>query len=108
MKEIAQRQGIIGIDYYPTHIGREVEKGKFEATLDDVFAVIDYVVELVGEDFVGLGSDFDGFRDITHGIECVSHEPLLTARMLKAGYPESSIRKILSGNWLRVFYLTLP
>ena len=104
VKLIAERRGIVGIDYYPAHIGRFID-GEFIANLEDVFAVIDYSVELVGDDFVGFGSDWDGFGDLTVGLGCVEQEILLTARMLKAGYEEKTIAKILSKNWLRVFNL---
>ena len=104
VKEIAQKQGIVGIDYYPWHIGRKTAENLYKADVDDVFAVIDYGVSLVGDDFIGLGSDFDGFNDTTQGLAKVEDVIFLTARMLKGGYSTESIRKILSGNWLRVLH----
>ncbi|MCD4655928.1 MAG: dipeptidase, partial [Planctomycetes bacterium] len=102
VKEVAQRQGIVGIDYYPWHIGRKQAENDYFADVDDVFAVIDHGVSLVGEDFIGLGSDFDGFNDTTQGLAKVEDVLFLTARLIKAGYAIESIRKILSENWLRV------
>jgi len=103
VKEIAEKQGLVGIDYYPWHIGRKQSEDVYVADIDDIFAVIDHGVSLVGDDFIGLGSDFDGYNDTAEGLAKVQDIVFLTARMLKAGYSKESIRKILSGNWLRIF-----
>jgi membrane dipeptidase len=62
---------------------------------------IDYVVKLVGPDHVGLGSDFDG-ADMPDGLEDCSKLPKITEALLRKGYSEEDIRKILGGNILRV------
>jgi membrane dipeptidase len=64
---------------------------------------IDQVVKLVGVDYVGLGSDFDGAGSFPRGLEDVSGFPLITYHLLKRGYSETDIKKILGGNFLRVF-----
>ena len=65
---------------------------------------IDHVVELVGIDHVGLGSDFDGVGDsLPAGLEDVSMYPKLIAELLRRGYGEADIQKICSGNALRVW-----
>ncbi len=63
---------------------------------------IDYVVRLVGDDHVGLGSDFDGISIPPAGLENVSKMPVITRELLRRGYSEDSIRKILGGNFERV------
>ncbi|MGD9898176.1 MAG: dipeptidase [Calditrichaceae bacterium] len=63
---------------------------------------IDYVVQLVGDDYVGLGSDFDGISIPPAGLENVSKMPTITRELLRRGYSEDSIRKILGGNFERV------
>ncbi|MEZ5312663.1 MAG: membrane dipeptidase, partial [Thermoanaerobaculia bacterium] len=74
------------------------------ATLDDVVAHIDHVVELVGVDHVGLGSDFDGVGDsLPEGLKDVSTYPNLFARLLARGYTDSDIEKIAGGNLMRVW-----
>lgn len=65
-------------------------------------AVVDRAIELVGEDHVMLGSDFDGGPTLPKGIRDVSDLPLLTEAMLKRGWSEQRIRKFLGGNLLRV------
>lgn len=64
---------------------------------------IDYIVQLVGPDSVGLGSDFDGISITPQGLEDISRVPLITSGLLERGYSETAIRKILGENWLRVF-----
>ncbi|HET7109029.1 MAG TPA: dipeptidase [Candidatus Acidoferrum sp.] len=62
---------------------------------------IDHAVKLVGADHVGLGSDFDG-AVMPLGMQDVTHLPQITDALLKKGYSESDIRKILGENTLRV------
>lgn len=72
------------------------------ATIDDVVAQIDHVKTLVGADYVGLGSDFDGVGCVPVGLEDVSKWPNLTRKLLEKGYTAEEIRKIYGGNLLRV------
>ncbi len=64
---------------------------------------IDYIVKLVGVDYVGLGSDFDGIPYSPHELEDVSKFPNITKGLIKRGYNKSEIEKILGGNFIRVF-----
>ncbi len=75
----------------------KLPKVSWEAIVDH----IDHAVKLVGADHVGLGSDFDG-ADMPLGMEDCSKLPKLTEAMLRRGYSEDDIRKILGGNTLRV------
>jgi len=63
---------------------------------------IDHIVKLVGIDHVGIGSDFDGVQITTTGLENVGELPNLTKELLRRGYSETDIDKILGGNMLRV------
>src|SRR3984893_5458576 len=62
---------------------------------------IDHVVKLVGPEHVGLGSDFDG-ADMPDGMEDCSKLPKITEALLRKGYSEDDIRKILGENTLRI------
>jgi len=66
---------------------------------------IDHVVKLVGADHVGLGSDFDG-ADMPDGMEDCSKLPKITEALMRKGYSDDDIRKILGGNTLRVMEQT--
>lgn len=74
------------------------------ASLDDVLDHFDHVVKLAGVDHVGIGSDYDGVGDsLPTGLKDVSSYPNLIAGLLKRGYSEEDIRKILGENLLRVW-----
>lgn len=62
---------------------------------------IDHIVKLVGIDHVGIGSDFDGIQAVPADLKSVAELPSLTKELLRRGYSESDIDKILGGNMLR-------
>ena len=64
---------------------------------------IDHIVKVAGIDHVGIGADFDGANDMPEGAQDVSMLPNITYELLKRGYSEKDIRKILGENFLRVF-----
>lgn len=63
---------------------------------------IDHIVKLVGVDHVGIGSDFDGVQITTADLATIADLPNLTKELLRRGYSESDVNKILGGNMLRV------
>jgi membrane dipeptidase len=87
-------------------------------TVSHVVDHIDHVIKLVGSDHVGIGGDWDNFssagpmtksvtkalgiKDVTDGLEDVSKLPSLTEEMLQRGYNESTVKKVLGGNLLRL------
>ena len=74
------------------------------ATLDDLLANFEHVIELVGAEHVGIGSDFDGVGDsLPIGMKDVSYYPALIEELLKREYPVDTIRAIMGGNLLRVW-----
>jgi membrane dipeptidase len=64
---------------------------------------IDHIVKVAGIDHVGIGADFDGANDMPEGAKDVSMLPNITYELLKRGYSERDIRKILGENLLRAF-----
>jgi len=62
---------------------------------------VDHAVQLVGADHVGIGADMDG-AVMPEGMEDCSHLPRITEELLRRGYSEADVRKILGGNTLRV------
>ncbi|MDH4220490.1 MAG: dipeptidase [Candidatus Aminicenantes bacterium] len=73
-----------------------------KASVKDLVDHIDCVVDLVGVDHVGIGTDFDGGGGI-EGCEDVSEMPHITEELLRRGYSEEDIQKIWGGNLMRVF-----
>lgn len=63
---------------------------------------LDYIVNLVGVNHVGLGSDFDGISSAPKQLDDVTSYPLITKALLERGYRKKDITKILGGNILRV------
>jgi membrane dipeptidase len=72
------------------------------ATVTDIADHIDHIKQVAGIDHIGLGGDFDGITAVPLGMEDVSTYPVLTAELLRRGYSEDDVRKILGLNVLRV------
>ncbi len=73
-------------------------------TVEDVASHIDHVKKLVGVDYIGIGSDFDGVSgELPIGLSDVSMYPNLIYELLKRGYSDEDIRKICGGNLMRVW-----
>ncbi|MCG6959426.1 dipeptidase [bacterium BMS3Abin03] len=71
--------------------------------IDVLIDHIDYIVKLVGIDYVGLGSDFDGGISTPNELYDATCYPVITKKLVERGYSEQDIRKILGLNFLRVF-----
>jgi membrane dipeptidase len=121
LKFIADRGGFIGVTMFSPFLKRGID-----ATVDDYVTAIDYMINLLGEQSVGIGTDFTQdqdpafFRWITRdkgryrkltefgvvrnpeGIRTIGDLPNLTAAMQRAGWPEGKIRKIMGENWMRI------
>ncbi len=78
------------------------ESYELRAPFDFVIQHIEYVINLVGVDYVGIGSDFDGIYQPPKQLDDVTTYPLITKALVKKGYSEKDIDKILGGNILRV------
>lgn len=76
--------------------------------ISDVADHIDYIVKLIGIDHVGIGADFDGIGFVPRGLEDVSSYPRLTAELVRRGYSNGDIKKILGKNVLRVIKANCP
>lgn len=122
LKEIAEANGFVGVTMFSPFLKRGAN-----ATLDDYLEVIDYTIDVIGEDQVGIGTDFtqghgpDFFNWITHdkgryrrltdfgrvvnpeGIRTIAEFPKITAAMQGAGWDETRIKKVMGDNWLRMF-----
>jgi membrane dipeptidase len=72
------------------------------ATIADAADHIDHIKKVAGIDHIGLGGDFDGITSVVDGLDDVSKYPALTAELLRRGYKDDEIEKILGLNILRV------
>lgn len=71
------------------------------ATLSQVADHIDHIRQVIGIDYIGIGGDFDGITTVVVGLEDVSTYPMLTAELVRRGYSDEDIMKILGRNVLR-------
>jgi membrane dipeptidase len=103
VKKIAETGGVVGIDYLTSHL----TGGPKNATVGDVVDQMEYVAERFGVDHVGLGSDFDGYETPTIGLEDVTRVPNITRELVRRGWGEKDVKKVLGGNFLRVLKAVL-
>jgi membrane dipeptidase len=75
---------------------------KPKATLAQVADHIDHIRQTAGIDHIGLGGDFDGITSVPVGLEDVSTYPMLTSELIRRGYSDEDVMKILGNNILRV------
>ena len=92
--EVEREEGLK--EYYDTR-----EKYKDYATISDAVDHIDHVVQIIGIDYVGIGTDFDGGGGIAE-LTDVSQMKNLTVELVRRGYSRSEIEKIWGGNAMRV------
>ena len=97
IKQIAASGGLIGIGFWPTVTCNRSITGIVES--------IRYVSDLVGVDYVGLGSDFDGNVQVPFTSSSIEQ---LTQALVQAGFSKQQIRKIMGGNLQRIFTEYLP
>lgn len=99
IQDIANSGGVVGIVFYPPFLTSNPP-----AEISDVIQHVDHIVNLVGVDYVAIGSDFDGIgTNVVIGLEDVSKYPDLTLALLEHGYTEQEVAKFLGGNFKRVF-----
>jgi membrane dipeptidase len=98
LRAVAGTGGVIGIIFAPAYLGDGLT-----GSAQLIVKHIQHVINVVGEDHVAIGSDFDGFVIPPHDLPDISCLPYLTQLMLEAGLSEAQIRKCLGENSLRVF-----
>ncbi|HHV71764.1 MAG TPA: membrane dipeptidase [Clostridia bacterium] len=97
IKALAEINGVLGITFYPPFLNDQNH-----ATVDDIVKHIIYVVDLVGIDYVGIGSDFEGIEIFPEGLEDISKIKVLELSLYKYGFSKSEVNKILGLNSMRV------
>ncbi len=96
IRALADNGGVMGMNFAPSFVHPT------NATVGGVVDHIDHIIGLVGPDHVGLGSDFDGIPSTPTGLEDVSKMPSITAELVRRGYTEEEVVKVLGGNHLRL------
>jgi membrane dipeptidase len=117
IKAVAQNGGILGLHFYWTYMAKRSLDGKIadKINVSDLVDHIDYITDLVGIDYVGLGADFfpthgewaefqkaQGTHNIKWIIEDKSNMFDVTQELVLRGYSEIDIQKILGLNFMRI------
>ncbi len=99
IKAIARRKGIIGMCFYNKFLNND-----FIATIDDVIKHIVYIADLVGTEYISIGSDFDGINksDLPIGINSVRDMYFIKEKLEKYGFSNIEINNIMGENLLKV------
>ena len=103
LRELAKNGGVIQICFGSEFIAEKKKYPNLVVTVKDVADHIDRVKKLVGIDHVGIGSDYDGWRNFPVGLEDTSTYPNLIKELLNRDYTKDEIEKVFGGNLLRVW-----
>lgn len=98
IKKIAKRGGVIGINYAIEFLDEKDKQSK----IDNIIKHIVYIRDLVGIDYIGLGSDYDGIEGTLELRDC-SYLSLLEKAMYQYGFKKEDIEKVFYKNVLRVY-----
>lgn len=101
---IRESNGMVGLNYATSFLRRDGKQSP-DMGWEDVLAHLDHLIEKLGEDHVGLGSDFDG-ATLPKGIGDVTGLPRLTEAMEAHGYGPALMKKLTHENWLAVLERT--
>jgi membrane dipeptidase len=111
LKALAQNRGVVMINFYNGFINTEYARPGAQApakpanvaTMEMLIQHFEHAIKVAGIDHVGIGSDFDGVDGmLPGGMEDVSKLPAITYELLKRGYSDADVKKVLGGNMLRV------
>ena len=103
LRGLAKNGGVIQICFGSEFIAEKKKYPNLVVTVKDVADHIDRVKKLVGIDHVGIGSDYDGWRNFPVGLEDTSTYPNLIRELLNRDYTKEEIEKVFGGNLLRVW-----
>ncbi len=96
LKAIQKNNGLVGINFYPHFL-----KTGGNATVDDILLHMDYILNLIGEDYIGLGADFDGIEILPQGVADISVFEIIHKR-LQEKYGETIANKIMFENYMNL------
>ena len=103
IKALASAGGVLQINFYPLFLSDSFASDNIRPSYKLIADHIDHVVDLVGIDYVGLGSDFDGIEVTPDGMEDISMIPRLFRELSERGYTQKDLEKIASENFFNAF-----
>ena len=100
---LAKNNGVAFVNFYSGFLDATYNQNSpVSPPLKSLIEHIDHMVNLMGVDHVGLGADFEGAESYPRGMDDVKDYPKVTEELIKLGYSNQNIRKILGGNLMRV------
>jgi membrane dipeptidase len=112
IKAIAQRGGVIGINFFDKFLLPPNQHKTRRATFDDLLAHVKHITDLTGTaDHVGIGTDMDGGFGVEHipeEIRTSADLPKLATALAAAGYSADDVANVMGNNWVRFFRQNLP
>lgn len=96
LKAIAERGGVVGIILAPVYLGGR--------DLSAVARHIEHAIDIMGEEGVGIGSDFDGMVALPRGIRDVRDLPRVAEALVARGHSTQRVERVMGGNWIRFFH----
>ena len=108
LRAIAQRDGFVGIDFYPGHVLENAfAQGARRATCEDVAAHVLHAINVCGVERVGFGSDFDGFNDTCEDLRHLGDLTNLERTLRKQGLNDAALERVFGLNLLEYLGRTL-
>jgi membrane dipeptidase len=104
LRAVAATGGVVGVMYASAFLGEPFFGARAEAIVDH----LQHIVEVIGEDHAALGSDWDGAIVAPRDMPTAAELPIVTELMLRRGWSDTRIRKILGGNFLRALGVLRP
>lgn len=86
----------------------KTESESIKPTIEQLMQHFDHIVQLIGVNHIGIGSDFDGINSAPQGLSTVLDYPNFTKALIARGYSNKDIKKVLGGNFLRVYRINNP
>jgi membrane dipeptidase len=95
--ELKRNGGVVGVTFYPYFLNNTPN-----ASIEDVLRHIEHICSVVGEEHIGIGTDFDGIECVPAGLEGTQCLDGLFNRLLALNYTESAVQKLAGLNFMRI------
>lgn len=99
LNALKEKDGVVGLCYEPWFL----REGGQNASIQDILQHYFYIKNLIGDEHIGLGTDFDGIKTVPKDMEDISRTSNLTKELLAQGVSQAEIRLLMGENFLRVF-----
>ncbi|XP_057309419.1 dipeptidase 1-like [Hydractinia symbiolongicarpus] len=102
LHEVKKNGGVVMVVFYNAYVNCEPNKTN-TTTVESVLRHINYIKNLIGSEYVGIGSDYDGVPDVPEGLENVSKYPNIFMKLAEQGWSDTELKNLAGANLIRVF-----